>query len=238
MRSCFVLSIEDNSDFSAALNCGADMVLLRLGLCVEDDARRRARALARAAIAAGRERSGAPQIFVEVAPVDSDVIEADLDSLVSAAPAGVFLQACAGRANLRQLAVKLAVREAEAGLPDGAVKIAAFAGGAPAAVLALGGAYAGATPRLAALAFDEAGLRAAMGLDQAGAAPIEAARALVILAASAAGVPALAAPASQGDDRAYAAARRDGFSGALALEEAQIEWIHAVFAAARIDKRP
>ncbi len=169
--------------------------------------------------------------------MDSDLIEADLDSLVSAAPDGVLLTRCEGRAKLRQLAARLAVREAEAGLPDGAIKIAAFAGGTPAAVLALN-AYGGATPRLAALAFDEAGLRAAMGLDEPRATPIEAARALVVLAAAAAGVPALIQPVSQGDDLAYASARRDGFSGAMALEAAAIARIHAVFTAARIDKRP
>lgn len=237
MRSCFVLTIEDDSDFSAALNCGADMVLLRHASPLVGGGRRRARDRARAVIAAAREMSGAPQIFVEVASSEGDVVEADLDSLVSVAPDGVFLRACAGRANLRQLAVKLAVREAKAGLPDGVTKIAAFVGGDPSAVLALA-TCAGATPRLAALAFDEAGLRAAMGLDEAGAAPIATARALVVLAASAAGVPALAPPVARGDEGAYAVARRDGFSGAITLEAAQIERVHAAFTAARIDKRP
>lgn len=237
MRSCLILDVAAGRDLMAALDCGADALMLRLGPGVECDARRRARKQARAVILAAREKTNAPQTFVEIAPAESEIVEADLDSFIDAAPDGVVLQACGGRISLRQLSVKLAVREAEAGLPDGAISIAAFAGGAPAAALALG-TIAGATTRLAALGFDESGLRAALSLVEGAAAPIAAARAYVVLAAAAAGVPALAAPVALGEEEAYIAARRDGFSGAMALEAAQIAHIHAVFPEPRIDKRP
>ncbi|MFZ3182064.1 MAG: aldolase/citrate lyase family protein, partial [Methylocystis silviterrae] len=151
-----------DEELAAALDCGADALLLRLGPCAEDAARRSARARACALINAARGKSAASRLFVDVAALDSELIEADLDALFGPGPDGVFLPSCDGAASLQRMSVKLAVREAQAGLADGATRIGAFAGGDPAAVLALRS-LAGASPRLAALAFDEAGLRAALG---------------------------------------------------------------------------
>ncbi|MGJ0453733.1 MAG: aldolase/citrate lyase family protein [Methylocystis sp.] len=236
MRSCLILGSDaSDEDVAAALDCGADALLLRLGLYVEDAARRGARARACALIneARGKEARGkraAPKLFVEVAPLESELIEADLDALFGPGPDGVFLPSCDGAASLQRMSVKLAVREAQAGLADGATRIGAFAGGDPAAVLALRS-LAGASPRLAALAFDDAGLRAALGLASGDGAAAQMARATVVLAAASAGVPALAPPVQTGETEAYAAARRDGFQGAMALFPGQIAAIHAVFAA-------
>ena len=168
-----------------------------------------------------RRKSGAPKLFVEVASLDSDLVEADLDVLFGPGPDGVFLPCCDGAAGLQRLAVKLAVREAQAGLADGATRIAAFVGSDAGGVLALRS-FAGASPRLAALAFDEAGLRAALRLADGGGAAIETARAMVVLAAASAGVPGLAPPIETGAEAAYAAARRDGFTGAMARYPGQV----------------
>jgi citrate lyase subunit beta/citryl-CoA lyase len=219
-----------DDDVAAALVCGADALLLRLGPCVENEARRGARARACAIIEEARRMSRAPKLFVEVAPVESELIEADLDALFGPAPDGVFLPSCRGVESLQRLSVKLAVREAQAGLPDGVTRIGAFVGGDPAGVLALRS-LASATPRLAALAFDEAALSASLGLTEAGGAAIEMARAAVVLAAASAGVPALAPPVQIGQEAAYAAARRDGFAGAMALRPEQVAHILKVFPA-------
>ncbi len=231
MRACLILDSDaSDEDLAAALDCGADALLLRLGPCAEDDARRAARARACALIDAARAKSGAPKLFVEVAPLDSDIVEADLDALFGPGPDGVFLPACDAAAGLQRLAVKLAVREAQAGLADGATRIGAFVGGDPAGVLALRS-FAGATPRLAALAFDEAGLCAALGLTACEGAAIETARAMVVLAAASAGVPALAPPIETGAEAAHAAARRDGFTGGMALYPGQVAAIRDIFPA-------
>lgn len=229
MRACLILDSDaGDEDLAAALGCGADALLLRLGPCAEDDARRAARARAGALIDAARAKSGAPKLFVEVAPLDSALIEADLDALFGPGPDGVFLPACDGAAGLQRLAVKLAVREAQAGRADGATRIGALIGADPAGVLALAS-FAGASPRLAALAFDDAGLCAALGLAAGGGAAIATARAMVVLAAASAGVPALAPPAETGEEPAYAAARRDGFTGAMALYPGQVAAIREIF---------
>lgn len=238
MRSCLILgSAASDEELAAALDCGADALLLRLGPCAEDAARRGARARACALINAARGKRAAPKLFVEVAPLDSELIEADLDALFGRGPDGVFLPSCDGAASLQHMAVKLAVREAQAGLPDGATRIGAFAGGEPAAVLAMRS-LAGASPRLAALAFDEAGLRAALGLACGDGAAVQMARAAVVLAAASAGVPALAPPVQTGEEAAYAAARRDGFQGTMALFAGQIAAIHEVFPAGENRQRP
>ncbi|MFA6206698.1 MAG: aldolase/citrate lyase family protein [Methylocystis sp.] len=229
----------DASDeqLAAALVCGADAILLRLGPSAEDAARRSARARACALIDAAQGKRAAPQLFVEVAPLDSELIEADLDALFGPGPDGVFLTSCDGAASLQRMSVKLAVREAQAGLADGATRIGAFAGGDPASALALRS-LASASPRLAALVFDDAGLRAALGLACGDGAAVQMARAAVVLAAASAGVPALAAPLPTGENEAYAATRRDGFQGAMALFPGQIAVIHEVFPAVQNRQRP
>jgi citrate lyase subunit beta/citryl-CoA lyase len=238
MRSCLILESDaSDEELAAALDCGADALLLRLGPCAEDEARRSARARACALIKAARGKSAAPKLFVDVAALDSDLIEADLDALFGPGPDGVFLPSCDGAASLQRMSVKLAVREAQAGRADGATRIGAFAGGDPAAVLALRS-LAGASPRLAALAFDEAGLRTALGLVCGDGAAAQMARATVVLAAASAGVPALAAPVQTEEEAAYAAARRDGFRGAMALFPGQIAAIHEVFPAGENRQRP
>lgn len=229
MRACLILGSDaGDDDVAAALDCGADALLLRLGRRAEDETRRGARMRACMLIGDARRTSRAPKLFVEVAPAESELIEADLDALFGPGPDGVFLSSCDGAATLQRLAVKLAVREAQAGLVDGATRIGAFVGGDPAGVLALR-ALASATPRLAALAFDEAALSASLGLTEAGGAAIEMARAAIILAAGSAGVPAFAPPVQIGREAAYAAARRDGFAGAMALRPEQVAHILKVF---------
>ncbi|MBM3564392.1 MAG: aldolase, partial [Alphaproteobacteria bacterium] len=162
MRACLILDSDSGDEaFAAALACGADALLMRLGPCAEDDARRGARARACALIDVARAKSGAPKLFVEVAPLDSVLIETDLDALFGPGPDGVFLPARDGAVGVQRLAVKLAVREARAGLADGATRIVALVGADPAGVLALAS-FSGGSPRLAALAFDDAGLRAAL----------------------------------------------------------------------------
>ncbi|MFO1102576.1 MAG: aldolase/citrate lyase family protein [Methylocystis sp.] len=238
MRACLILDSDAGDvDLAVALACGADALLLRLGDCVEDDARRGARARASALIDAARAKSGGPKLFVEVAPLNSELIEADLDALFGPGPDGVFLPARDGAACLQRLAVKLAVREAQAGLADGATRIGALVGADPAGVLALSN-FAGASRRLCALSFDEAGLCVALALLEGGGAAINAARAAIVLAAAAAGVPALAPPVRVGEEAAHVAARRDGFTGAMALDPRQVAAIHKIFPAGENRQKP
>ncbi len=230
MRSVLVLSAKAPLSLQA-LDSGACALLLRL----DGVSREEARAGARAFIDGAREKSAAarPQIFVQVAPAASDEIDADLETLVGEGLDGVFLEACEGGQDVQQLSVKLAVKEAEAGLPAGVLKIVALAAQTPASVFGLGS-YRGASQRLVALAMDRADF---LGAPQARAT----AGALLCLGAAAAGVSALAAaPARRGGSRvaAYADLRQEGFTGAMALSEKEVAAINVAFEGKEIDKRP
>ncbi len=233
MRSCLTIYAGRAPDFDAACASGAEALLLDL----RGPDRAAARLSARAILSRARDIA-APPLFLRCAPVESAEIDADLAALLPAAPAGIFLEQAESGASVQHLAAKLAVAEAEAGLVDGATKIFALAAQTPAAVFALK-TFAGCSRRLAGLVFEPAPLAAELGV-AVDAPAIALARSLLVLAARAAGAPALAGAEEVGSAALLAAcgrARADGFSGKLAADAAQIGPIAAAFAAA-IDKRP
>lgn len=230
MRSILILGAGAPAKATQALTSGASVVLLRLE-GPGDAERRAARAFAREVVASARELENRPRIFAQVAPAPGGLVDADLAALVAPGLDGVFLEACEGRAHVQQLAAKLCVREAEAGLPPGAVKIVALAAQTPAAVFALGG-YRRASRRLVGLAMDEAS-------PPGGDAARRATRALLLLGAAAAGVGAIdLAPALEGAalEAACARARREGFAGLIARSADQARAVERAFAEARSTK--
>lgn len=228
--SCLMVKAREPAALAAALTCDAPFLLLRLGGCENNDARASVTASARAFLEAARKRPRSPKIFVEVAPTQSAAIEADLDALIPAAPYGVVLECCQSRADLQQISVKLAVREAEVGLEERATKIMTWVR-TPKAVIGLSG-FAGVTRRAAGLAFDAVSLSAALGV-----APdsptLAAARAQFVLGAAAAGIAALDLAPPGDVAAACALARRDGFTGMIARQPEQIAAIEAAFRDAR-----
>lgn len=236
MRSWLIVPARD-ADLEAALASDADALVVDLGdpsLAERDATRARVAQLLESARGGSR-----PALFVQIAPLGSAAIAADLASVVAAGARGVVLQRACGGASVQQLAAKLAVAEAECGRDDGATRIVALATQTPAAVFALG-AYAGASPRLTALAFDVEPLRRALGatLDAASfreaASPFAMTRAALPLAAAAAGAAAIDRPFPMVGDEAglraeCLAGRRDGFSGKLAVSPLQIRVINETF---------
>ncbi|WP_159730073.1 aldolase/citrate lyase family protein [Methylosinus sp. Ce-a6] len=239
MRSYLLLAPRED-EFAAALDSGADALVLDLG-DPADPARDFARARAAALLRLPRPES--LRLYARVAPLTSAAIDADLAAVVAAGAQGVFLPRACGGASVQHLSAKLAVQEAECGRKDGAVRIVASAAETPAAVFALSS-YAGASFRLEALSFDVEPLRRALGAEpeslasESLASPFAAARAFLLLGAAAAGVAAIDGPFSDPADArglaaACRAARRDGFAAKLALDRAQIRAINQTFAGAR-----
>jgi citrate lyase subunit beta/citryl-CoA lyase len=241
MRSWLLVAPRDE-ELEPALASGADALILDLGDPSRAGARQETREETRAAAAdflmRARSRPG-PALWVKVAPLDSAAIDGDLAAVIAAGARGVALPRACGGASVQHLSAKLAVAEADAGRDDGATRILALATQTPAAIFALGD-YAGASSRLAALAFDTEPLRLALGaaLDatslREAASPFAFARAGLRLAAAAAGVAAIDRPFSAPGDAAglaaeCRAARRDGFSGKLAVSSLQIREINAAF---------
>ena len=154
-------------------------------------------------------------------PSNSGETDSDLDALMVGAPDAILLPRSLGAASVQQLSAKLAVREAQLGLADGATRIIAVADTAQS--LFHMGSYRGSSARLAGVAWSAEALRADIGAetdrDRLGGAlgPYRLARELTLLAATSARVAAIDTAFPDIRDleglRAEAlAARRDGFT--------------------------
>ncbi|MGL5117227.1 MAG: HpcH/HpaI aldolase/citrate lyase family protein, partial [Beijerinckiaceae bacterium] len=163
----------------------------------------------------------------------------DLDGVMGAAPDGIVLPKSQSGEDVTLLGARMAVREAENGLPDGGTRIFAIATETARSLFQMGS-YIGASRRLLGLAWGGEDLSADIGAetnrlpDGRYAGPYMLARDLTLLAAAAAGVAAIDSVYTNFRDmeglRAEAeAARRDGFSAKMAIHPAQIPVINAVF---------
>ncbi len=102
------------------------------------------------------------RIAARVSAVSDAAIEADLDIAMSHCPWAILLPRCRSGVDVQQLAAKLAVREARLGLTAGVTGIVAVVGDSAAGVCNLAS-FAGASPRLIALAANAGALRRDLG---------------------------------------------------------------------------
>jgi citrate lyase subunit beta / citryl-CoA lyase len=235
MRS-LLIAPADEQKLAEALDSGADAILVDLAQVAPAE-----RAAARAAAAQFlkvRNRLGGPVLIVRANALDSGETDADLDAVMPGAPTAIMLPGSLVAASVRQLSAKLAVREAEFDLPDGETRIIAVADTAQS--LFHLGSYRGASARLMGVAWSAEALRADIGAemdrDRPGGllGPYRLARELTLLAATSARVAAIDTAFLNIRDleglRAEAlAARRDGFTGKIALDPGQVGVITDVF---------
>lgn len=146
--------------------------------------------------------------------------------------AGIVLGNAREGADLQRVDVLLSAAEALSGRPVGGMGIVARAADHPAGVLALSS-FADKSPRLVALGGGGDTLRHALGLASREAEPLRQARGLLVLAAAAAGVPALAgAEAGLAPEDFEALCRRDrdqGFHGKFVTSDEEARIVNAVF---------
>ena len=238
MRSLLFTPADSARKIEKALRSGAHAVILDLEDSVSAQAKPDARRGAREALAA--RGAGTPKLIVRVNALASGEIEADLDAVAEFAPHAVMLPKARGGDDAQHLSIKLAVREARHGLAHGAIGILPLATETADALLRLAG-YRGATARLRALAWSAEDLAANIGaaanrLPGGGwTPPFALARNMALFAAASAGVPAIDAVLVDYRDmqalrRECAEARRDGFSGKLAIHPDQVATINEMFA--------
>ncbi|MEJ0052751.1 MAG: aldolase/citrate lyase family protein [Methylovirgula sp.] len=171
------------------------------------------------ALRAAQQRAANPKLYVCLGALNG-AFDNDLDAAMCAAPDGIVLPTCNG-ADVQHLGIKLAVREAELGLADGATQIIALVA-ASGTIFQLGS-FVSASPRLVALAFDAQAFAASLEIADLSAPPLDLARNLTLLAARAAGVAAiLADDAVANSPDAGKAAKRDGFDAILVRDPADI----------------
>ena len=241
-RSFLFVPADSRRKLEKASSAGADALILDLEDSVAQDARGEAR------LRAAEYLRGKDKVWVRINPVDSDDAMPDLDAIMPSAPAGIFLPKPRSAADVVELSGHLDVLERRHGIEPGQTRIIALCTERPEALFTLDS-YVGATERLSGLSWGAEDLSAAVGAsanrdEQGNWLPLyEMARSFCLLAAAAAEVTALDTVFTDFRDHdgllRYAAdARRDGFSGMLAIHPAQVEAINAAFlpSAAEIER--
>ena len=239
MRSLLFVPANGGSKLDKAVASGADAVIIDLEDSIAPERKEAARAAAldflrRASAAAQR-----PRLLVRINGLDTGMTDADLDTVVAGRPDAVVFPKAEGATSVVHLDAKLTAREAIAGVPEGQIKILAQAVETAAGLFAAG-TFRRASARLVGLTWGPEDLSAELGAaanrDAGGALtePYRLARSVCLYAAAAAKLPAIETVYvdfrdSDGLRRDSEAARRDGFTGRLAIHPAQVPIINEVF---------
>ena len=248
MRARSWLFVPGDSDRKLAKveQCGADVVILDLEDSVAPEHKAAARGRVQEFLRANAVRAAAksasppaPQWWVRINPLDSALAEDDLAAVAPTGAAGVVQPKTRSPADVIALAHRLDELESGHGLRPGSIRILPIATETPAALFAMGS-YAQVGPRLAGLTWGAEDLSAAIGatasqqVDGAWTGPFEFVRALCLFGAAAAGVAAIDTLHADYRDRdglqaSCARARRDGFTGKLAIHPDQVSLINECF---------
>jgi citrate lyase subunit beta/citryl-CoA lyase len=237
LRSFLFAPGDSEKKIARALASGADAVILDL----EDSVGAANKAEARGLVAetlAGAERAGL-KLWVRINPLQGRLALPDLAVVVAEGPDGIVLPKCEGPEDLRRLSHYLDALETQAGLEPGRIRILPLVTETPKAVFTTGD-YGGVTGRLAGLTWGAEDLSAELGAtanrDETGGFTFTCrmARSLCLAGAHAAGVGAVETVFTDFRDleglAAFArAARREGFSGMLAIHPDQVGPINAAF---------
>jgi citrate lyase subunit beta/citryl-CoA lyase len=239
MRSLLFVPADSAKKLARAMISGADAVIVDLEDSIAPERKVAARTSAADFLKDAVQAVNRPRLLVRVNGLQTGLTDADLDVIVPARPDAIMLPKAEGGAAIVHADAKLAVREAISGLPDGQIKIVAIAT-ETATSLFLAGTYGGTSARLEGLTWGAEDLSFELGAevnrDALGRffAPYQLARALCLAGAAAAQVQAI--DTITVDFRNIAAlgretveARRDGFTGKMAIHPAQVPVINEVF---------
>jgi citrate lyase subunit beta/citryl-CoA lyase len=232
-RSYLFVPADSERKMNKAGQYGADALILDLEDSVAPEARPAARELVREYLADNGSAWG------RINPIDSEDAQADLEAVMPSAPAGIVLPKARSATDAQELAGALDALERANDIEAGSTRIVPLCTERPEALFTLHG-YIGATPRLSGLTWGAEDLSASVGAtanrDDEGnwLAPYALARSLCLFAAAAAEVAAIAKVYTDFRDTeglaVYAAnARRDGFSGMLAIHPEQVDVINRAF---------
>ncbi len=228
LRSLLFVPGDRPDRMEKALGAGADALILDLEDAVASERKPEARRAVAAFVAAHPQAN----LWVRVNPLDGTETDRDLEAVLPSHPRGIVLPKAEGGLSVAELVRRLAERG------NATAQVLAIATETPAAIFQLG-TYAGAK-RLAGLTWGAEDLPAAIGAstsrepDGRYTPPYELARSLCLFGAAAAAVAPIETvyPAFRDVEglAAYAArARRDGFTGMMAIHPAQVPVINAAF---------
>jgi citrate lyase subunit beta / citryl-CoA lyase len=243
LRSMLFVPGDSPRKFAKGQGIGADALILDLEDAVAPSMKAEARAQVAAWLDDRSPRDWA--FYVRVNPFDTGLTLADLAAVVRPGLDGIVLPKADGAADLGRLGCYLDAFETAAGMEVGQVKVVVVATETARAMFQLGS-YTPAHPRLAALTWGGEDLSAAIGAvtprheDGSWTEPYRQVRTQCLFAAAAAGVaPLETLYANFRDGEGLAAdsraARRDGFTGRIAIHPDQIPIINACFSPSEAD---
>lgn len=240
MRLRSLLFVPGDSERKLAKSAGAEADVLILDL--EDSVVPAQKQVARERVAAHLEKSverGATQLWVRINPVDLPQAMLDLAAVMGSRPDGIIQPKTRSPEDLIRLSHYLDAFEAQHHLQAGITKVLPVATETPEAIFSIGR-FAGCGGRLAGLTWGAEDLSTAVGAvtnkqdDGSWSHPYQLARSLCLFGAHAAGVPAIDTLFADIRDAAglraaCILARRDGFSGKVAIHPDQVAVINECF---------
>jgi citrate lyase subunit beta/citryl-CoA lyase len=239
MRSLLFVPANGGSKLDKAFASGADAVIIDLEDSIAPEQKDVARKNAAAFLTGAVAQTARPRLLVRVNSLATGLTDADLDAVVPARPDAIMLPKAEGGAALIQADTKLTAREAISGIADGHIKILAQAIESAAGIFQIG-TFRAASPRLIGMTWGPEDLSAELGAesnrDSDGrlTQPYRLVRSLCLFGAAAAAVPAIETIHTDFRNldalrRDTEEARRDGFTGRLAIHPAQVPVINEVF---------
>jgi citrate lyase subunit beta / citryl-CoA lyase len=237
LRSLLFIPADSERKYEKGREIGADALILDLEDSVAPSQKDGARTLVRSLIADKTDRDW--KFLVRINPLDSGMTDEDLAAIVWPGLDAIMLPKADSAEDLVDLALRLDRLEATNGVPQGQIKIIVLATETPRAMFGLHS-YTPAHPRLIGLTWGAEDLAAAIGAsanrDQAGnwTFPYQVARTQALFAASAAGVAPIDTVYTDfrdpiGLEQDCEMARRDGFTGRLAIHPNQVSIINRAF---------
>ncbi len=232
MRSWLFVPGDSERKQVKALGSEADALILDLEDSVDPAQRDAARQQVHGLLAGKR----AKPLWVRTNGTESGALADDLAAVLPGRPDGIVLPKVSGVREIAAVAAKL----------PPATKLLAIVTETPRALLSFGEYAAGVDPKVAALTWGMEDLAAALGAssqrndDGSLTAPFALARSLCLIAAAAAGVQAIDGVYTdfrdrEGLSREAERARRDGFTGKLAIHPDQVAVINAAFTPSEAD---
>lgn len=239
MRSMLFVPADSEKKLSKSLTSPADVLILDLEDSVAASKRPEARKLISAWMPEARAGGLKAKLYVRINPLDSSDWEADLAGVMAAAPDGIILPKPHSGEDVHKLSIALGHAEQVHKLAKGATKILPIITETPLSVLQLH-TYVGASSRVVGMSWGAEDLGAAVGSlanrDDAGqwTSPYRLVRDLCLFTASAAACEPIDTVYVNFRDTAgliaeAKVAKRDGFTGKIAIHPDQVAPINEVF---------
>jgi citrate lyase subunit beta/citryl-CoA lyase len=239
MRSLLFVPADSDKKLAKALTSGADAILVDLEDSIAPEGKEGARISAAAFVKAHVNTPNRPRLFVRINAMTTSLADEDIAAVVASRPDGIVLPKAEGESSVVRLDKRLTAQEAKHGIDKGHIKIVAIAT-ETAASLFRAGTYRSSSDRLTGLTWGAEDLSAELGAeanrDKDGnfLDPYRFARVLCLAGAASAQVQAIDTVYvdfrnTAGLRRETEEARRDGFTGKMAIHPDQVAIINEVF---------